>query len=255
MFHRSADSEFQRFVQGVEQCGMPVGFLRTVGQNYRLLFSQTDTMVTRNRDTLWLKQDMMRVLPKTISPEPPFGEQTVILTLYHEATHAYFDIMKDTPRIKALVRKGEEYYRGAPTTVPGHEVQNPERVTQEAAGMYMEHRAASWWAAFEQLVLLGQKAIADSAAAATFDWEVQSIAARYDQAMAKTRFGYEPAGKDESTQIRVNKPIFPELKQFLDSELLEDKIPDLFHQVRYFQDLIYEVKRLAVLPQPAGMAQ
>lgn len=251
MFDRSADSEFHRFLQGVEQCGMPVGFLRTVGQNYQLLLNETDNMVDRNRNTLWLRQDALRVLPKTISPEPPFGERTVIFTLYHEATHAYFDIMKDSPRVHALIQKGMDYYLGAPTVVPGREVQNPERVTQEAAAMYMEHRAASWWAAFEDLVLLGQKAIAEASGAATFEWELSIIAARYDAEMAKTRFGYEPAGRDESKQVFVNKPIFPELKQFLDDQLLESRIPDLFHQVRYFQDLIHEVRRLAILPHPA----
>jgi hypothetical protein len=236
-----ANEEYKRFVEGVAGYGMPVNFLRTVGGNYYLLFNDSVNQVNRRLDILWLRRDNIKTLPSTISPEPPFGESTVISTIYHEATHAFFDIMNDRPVVKDLVGRASGYYLGAPfKNAPNLKLEKPEIVVQEGAAMYVEQRAATWWKTFEALTLLRQDALTNAAVMTNFHTKLIPIRQDYDRELAQLSFGYEPrsiSGSKGIQQLYVNKPIFPELKRYLDQVLLESKIPDQFDQVLYFTSL------------------
>ena len=168
--------------------------------------------------------------------------------LYHESTHAYFFliqegnplILKYYPTAPQLIEAGFAY-----PLVNGKKADDPERIFTEAAASYIENRITKWLFAYTSLGHLLAK-LSNSSNHITIreaNKYLQHIIIKYNE--LKNYYGYQFSQFsffEKKMQLSTTKPIMPKLKLFLDSNLLENKIPISFDTVIKFQNLIRKIK-------------
>jgi len=236
----AAKRMYNDFIRNAEIYGLPVRFLRRVGRDYGISFGRSSRVcLTLNMMTL---EEAVLQSASQIALTLPYGGISAIRTIYEEATHAYLDMVSDEPRFSRFIAEGVRHYQDARTT-GGEITTDPWQVFQEAAGIYVGHRAAIWWSTFESLVINASIACSDPAAAGRLR-EMNIFAKhrdRYNSLMAKVVFGYSYEGGFlgiGSEPAYTTRAMSDEMKTFLDHELLEDRIPDQFEAVAGFQLLL-----------------
>ncbi len=173
--------------------------------------------------------------------DPKKHDNIGIGTIYHEATHAYLDEHKDEEPIKHIYAEGVRHYEGAPTRNDG-ETSDAEEVFQEASAGYVQTRVSAWWSAFSMLkFFISNESLTPD--------RLSSVREQYDKAMAKRVAGYSTEGHWYSMsrhQAATLRPLSDEMKVFLDTQVLEGKIPDQFDAVAAFANLLdaYAVARV-----------
>jgi hypothetical protein len=249
--HLAAKSQFKEFTRRVEAHGLPVKLLQRVGRDYTFLVGSHEH-VNPILNTIMLDQNTLESAAGA-APGKPIGESSAIRTVYEEATHAYLDLVADTPKFRRFIAGGERHYTGARTT-EGVPNTDPMRVFQEAAGTYVGHRAALWWTVYDQLAAYvhGSR---DSAYAARLlnTGQIARLHSDYNAGMAARVFGYSDEGGFlgfGAEQMETTRPLTGEMKAFLDQELLEGKIPDNFDDVPTFQKLAAQIKDAATKQTP-----
>lgn len=214
--------------------------------------------------TLKLTLDTIRSLKK-ISPSYPTGESTALGTLYHEATHRYLLLRSEEQIVKKLRTSGEKYYKNAPLERK-ETADDPERLFQEAAGEYVDHRVATWWRTLESIVNFTEKiqkyvkhplgviSMAESMMINEIDYfvkKVRDVPKNYNKEMGKRIFGYENKWKGcNRTQTPTIKKMPEKLKQFCDTTILEDKITDNFIDAGF---LVKRYRPLLILIVPLSL--
>lgn len=231
---RTARQRYQEFIDNAERYGMPVRFLRYVERNYGIASGGSDA-VTPAINLMSLEEETLQSV-EHISPMPPFGEGTGVQTIYHESTHAYFDLLSGEPAVSDVIRHGEAHYEEAPLQ-GGGTGDDPERIFQEAAASYVGHRVSTWWLAFEELSM----AVAGRFPDAILSTWIDRTRNNYNNRMAERTFGYQETGGFlgfGTSQTETTRQMSQQLKDFLDNHLLEGKIPDNFDEVVGFWQLI-----------------
>lgn len=222
-----AKMAFRGFIVDAERWGLPVGLLRTVASSSYSYEFDSETAVSPWTNTMSFQKSELDGVAK-MSPDLPLGEQTSVLNIYHEATHAWFDLKEDEPRVKSLLAHGHTYYDRAPLT-GGKAADDPDRVFQEAMASYVGHRAASWWAALEKMTIYGDKLVtATQVTTPRYLKALKDARREYDADMGERVFGYQPEGWFSDAQLETKKLISSRMKTFADTVLLENKIPDYF---------------------------
>lgn len=229
--YKDSEVTLTRFIQAAGNVGMPVRMLKRVREEYtvRFLPGGGTNYVEWFWNNLILYENTVKGL-RRVGKKP--ASSTSVLNLYHEAAHAVIDIddiddtsMFDSARI--------EFARAKLTN--GKRVSDADRVTHEAVGCYVGHRAAMAWAVWEKLAIWND--ILDSVEAGTVTVahgqnslnvisEGAGISGWYDLKMQEQVFGYQEVG---SKQIFVaNYPMPSGLRAYCDGILLENKIYDTF---------------------------
>jgi hypothetical protein len=239
-----AKQMYDDFVRNAERYGLPVRFLRRVGRDYSISFGSSSA-VNPWFNTMTLEEEELRS-GSQMAPALPIGEATAIQTIYHEATHAYLDLLSNDPRFSQFITAGEQHYQGARTT-QGATTTDPERVFHEAAASYVGHRAATWWSTFESLSIYVSMARTNPAAAGRLRQmnSFERVREDYNRQMSQIVFGYSEEGGFlgvGSRQATTTRAMTGQMKTFLDHELLEDKIPDRFEAVAGFQQLLRQAE-------------
>jgi hypothetical protein len=155
-----------------------------------------------------------------------------IASIYHESTHAFFDIEGDDETVKPVMAHGETYFTGAPLSAGGV-TKDPNRTFQEVAAEYVENRVWGWWTSLEKIKFNMQRG--------TLDKQLEKIRTFYNGEMSKSLLG-EAHWKQNGEDVLNARPISKELKAFLDHTILEDRIPDRFDSVQLFTNLIKSVE-------------
>lgn len=232
--------------------GMPVRFLRYVLQNYDFVVEDDDrdeTNILLNEVQLMTgTADGLRGIERF---EPA---SDTIDTIYHESTHAYFDLRgeaSDEP-IAGLLSRAARHYRGADLSPPEQTPDLPvtdvapgdiPRLVDEAAGEYVGHRARIWWHA-RQLLNIASLPLLRNGQPNTEENALRAVRwarGSYNRGTAQRVFGYTEVGLIWRDARWTRRQIMPGLKRYLDRQLLEDKIPDNFHSVEAFRTVLQEL--------------
>jgi hypothetical protein len=232
---------YAAFIDNAEYYGLPVNFLKAVGKSAKLKAiadNEIQNFATWFK-TLNLQQTNYEVLAELNFDLHP-GAAVAINPAYHESTHAYLYLKKNDAAFKQFSAEGEKYYTDAPLQ-DGTKCKDPERVFQEAASTYVGDHAASWWAAFESLSRLtiavahGNNVKQDQRAL-----EANKVRDKYNNVMKQPIFGYSEKG---SHQVNTTRPLSQQMKQFIDTQILEDKIPDDFDKGNKLSQLYKDLLR------------
>lgn len=218
------------FIHQAQQYGLPVRFLAYVNTNYNIFSfaGWEETWPTLN--TMWLSEQSLNYV-QLLSFEQPQDEARGIEPIYHECTHAYFDLKSEDPKVRTVLTAGQQYYRSAP--LKGGGVSHDEtRLVQEAAAEYVGHRVSRYWLAAERLFLLNKLAVPkNSKLLPGIKERADKVPSNYNRAMAERTFGYEYRGSGKRRQqVQTRRVILPDLRRFCDGALLERTIPDKFGQ-------------------------
>lgn len=145
-------------------------------------------------------------------------------TIYHEGTHAYMLLKQSEQPVRSLQIQGTEYYTNAPLA-GGGVVDDPLRAFREAGGEYVEDHAFGCLIALHKIKshIKSRKFTADEFAAIRKD---------YNKMMQKSL----TAGSWGDNVNALTIP--PALKQYLDKEILEDKIPAFFDDCKLLRDVL-----------------
>jgi hypothetical protein len=233
--------QFLAFIANAEFYGMPVAFLRAVGQGYTFSLTASAGPLSSVHANVWTNSLYMHKVTydtlTRIDVEDPPGASTALLDVYHESTHAYVDLKENEPKFKKFIADGIAYYKDAPME-GGGKCSDPDRVFQEAIASYVADRVAGWWGCLNVLTWLALKKPADQSVRDGLKRLALKQPKRYDDSMAERVYGYQEKSIVNSDQIATTKPISEAMKNFLDHEFLEDKIPDHFQSVARFRDLL-----------------
>jgi hypothetical protein len=158
-------------------------------------------------------------------------------TAYHEATHAVLTHLRKE-ELKNFIAEWQKHYKDAPMK-DGSTSKDTERLFHEAAGGYVGYRASAWWRAWETLVIVTIQIATGKNANMGFQRQsAQNARKNYNREMQDRGFGYEEV---RFTQVHTRHPISVAIKQRLDADLLEGKIPDDFGAVPKFNQLYMEI--------------
>jgi hypothetical protein len=228
--------KLRHFFASAERYGLPTGFLREVDTGFCL------NEAWFAGDSVYKLFNVMNLTGDTVLDLQTLSTARVggaagVQTLYHESTHAWFQLKAKVATVAQVVRRGVEYYEGAPLE-GGARADDAPRLFNEAAAGYVGHRAGHWWLCFQGLALL---AVRDSGGPAVARLRSE-LRRRYNRAMSERVFGYQDTGGVlgvGSKQTETTRPISPDLKAFLDQTLLEGKVPDAFDAVEGFRRIIH----------------
>ena len=224
--HNILQEKYYDFLEMMNEGGMPTGFLREIYHDYTIYEGLLGSQSTY--PYLDIINFDAGTLDGALDPSlraPPLSSIEVI---YHESTHAYFDIHGDDLNFANAMRDGEIYYTNAPLK-NGEIASNPMVLVMEAAGEYAGHRAMEYYSALERL----SKAADGEIPRDQLQKWIDDTRKQYEKAMQGKVFGTQL-----SNGIPTTKPINPELKALVDNKILEGKIPDLFDKVNAFNKLI-----------------
>jgi hypothetical protein len=248
---------YRALVGRIRGFGMPVGFLLEVGKQVEVFWHEGMEETEVEEVTNWItpRKGLGRANRPAGPPElwvtlhfgdmaspylhdaakiDPFQqaqESSAIGQIFHESTHAYFDLKRNDPQVGEIIQKGVAYYKDAPMQ-DGSTAAHPDRVFTEAAASYVGDRAGAWWDAFESL--------STAFLAVARDRWTSFVAFQNRNYTAETRnrqFGYEERVLSGG-KIFTTRPISDELREFCNHQLLEDKMPDEFDRVPGFQQLL-----------------
>jgi len=161
-------------------------------------------------------------------------------TLLHEANHATFWHRRKDSAFKSIVEHGRRHYSGAPLR-RGGTAGNAERLFEEAACEYVEHRGREYLGVYlrlEQILIDVQSGNQDLKSAKK---DIRNLETVYNSRMGQRVFGYDPSSKDKTTRA-----ISGEMKAFLDSRILEGGVPDRFRDSRDLMRLVSDIEKAAV---------
>jgi hypothetical protein len=151
-------------------------------------------------------------------------------TIYHEATHAYLDLMEDDPRFAPVLQSAEAYYRTQGRLENGGAVTDPAEVVQEAAAGYVGHRVVTWWQAFERLHWIAELDV-EQRQNPSINRMFTRIPEEYNRGMRQRVFGYESslgAALTGGDQVHTTTAMPDNLRELCDNEILEGRIHDRF---------------------------
>jgi hypothetical protein len=161
-------------------------------------------------------------------------------TLYHEATHAYIDLVDlDDENLWA---EAVWIYKRAKLQ-SGKMVSHPGRVVNEAAAMYVGHRASSMynvWTKMAQLNAVVDLVDAKKLTPAQMDSVIArylpegTIEAGYNKAMREVVFGYDADGLGPQDEV-IGQPVPQQLRTYCDAVILEDKIKNDFRSMAVYR--------------------
>lgn len=220
------------FVKSVGTRGLPSKLFAPVLKKYSIDEADVDENYTSPwTDTIVFKRNVLDKVggaafttPATLSFAGDAG------TIFHETVHAFLDVMQDDPKVKPVIDQATAYYKDAPLGDGSDTTSDPGRVFTEAAAEYVDARVSEWWMTMSVLTTyigagkLSQKLL---------DKQRRD----YDAMGAKRVFGYDET-MIRKTKRWTTRPISPDLKKFLDDELLEGKLPDKFDDVPAFKALL-----------------
>jgi len=221
-----------RFVLAAESYGMPVRFLKKVVSEYDFgIDNDYDDHANTTLNGVTLTTPTLLGLRHDATH---MADEIAVNTLYHEATHAYVDLV-DADETDMWAEAVREYW-GAKLK-NGRVVDDPDRVAQEAAAEYVACRASTVWTAFRTVSNLN--ALLDKFEARLMSegrmqevWDFYqsqgTIPEAYNQSMRQRVFGYQVMSGSQ-TSI-ADRPIPYRLKRWCDS-VLEFKILDRFEQM------------------------
>jgi hypothetical protein len=221
--------------------GLPSGFLFPVADSYKLnILRDEDDSSDRAtqyefagkplRPRLNLHRSVLDTLKSTQLGINPI-DTNAVGTLYHEATHAYMMLHQTKEPLKSVQSSAQEYYKDA-LLVGGGVVDEPLRALREAAGEYVEDRLAG---CFNALHTIAVQVRAGTRSGKPFTVEkLAAIRKEYNHTMQKSLFGGSWGDK------QVASPLPASLKKYLDTEILEGKIPDSFDDCKVVRDLLMQ---------------
>jgi len=172
---------------------------------------------------------------------PDMGVLKAIDTLYHEMTHGYLDMMHYVPEVRDLWVDGETYYSGAPMA-DGTNSLDSHRLFIEAAAGYVQNRVSALAYVLAQLEHIKAQVERRKMKIGQARNIFALLEKYYDERMAERVFGYEPRGE---TQLLTTKPISAELKEYLDTNILENMIPEAFSLSDQFRGKMAEIGAIA----------
>jgi hypothetical protein len=194
-------AEIEGMVARLQHEGLPVKFLTTTLAN--LDVEMTDDAKPRYSpfwERLYVPESSVTAVPGGMAPNPTF--------VYHESTHAFFDVHRKDPKVRELIDEGRRYYEHAPVrnssqtedlSIP---TTDPDRVFQEAAAEYVANRIDTWWTAAQGLVRLAQRSKKGlgfpvrNNPAGNFIQDAVDLRLDYDKGMARKDFGYGVGRRD-----------------------------------------------------------
>jgi hypothetical protein len=219
---------FGQFATEAAHCNLPVGMLNEVSRSSYSFQSGGENEISTWFNTLYFRNDTLAKVD-SLSSSPKPGAEAGVQSIYHEATHAWFDIMSMRADAAGVVTRGKTYYLGS-LRRSGQKVDDEERAVQEAAAEYVAHRASSYFAAYSGLSyyekLLDHRPPNGASQALSI---VKRVPSEYDLQMADRRMGYQMMSLFSSDQDPLTKPISADLRAFCDRVLLERRIPDSFN--------------------------
>jgi hypothetical protein len=211
-----------RFIRDAEPLGLPVRLVREIRhRDYRIVGGAAWPRTIPLLDTLVLKDDQLRALATSDLLKIDAGS---VGALYHEATHAWFDLNADNTHVRALAELSRIHYSGSPLEIGDKHVgfaDDPKRIVQEAAAAYVTHRITAWLVARKQLEVLARD---PEVRPEVIKDELAKVRSTYDERMSRRVFGYE----DEGDQASTTKEIRDDLRLFLEEHLMEGRIRDRF---------------------------
>ena len=169
------------------------------------------------------------------------ADQGSVNTLYHEATHAYIDLVDlDDENLWA---EAVWIYKRAKLK-SGKMVSHPSRVVNEAAAMYVGHRASSMYHVWTQMATSWNSVLdlvdAKKLTRAQMDLVIAryvpegTIEAAYNTAMREVVFGYDAEGLGPQDEV-IGQPIPQQLRTYCDAVILEDKIKNDFRSMKVYR--------------------
>jgi hypothetical protein len=240
---------FPNYVSGAEKVGLPVNFLKLVRDKYS--FSEVADSKA-NETSIWFNS--MSLTASTTAQLQDLALEPYrapgVETLYHESTHAWFDLQDDQRDVKQMIVDGNLHYRNAEME-DGSTASDSERLFQEAAGMYVGSRAHAWFLAMAEMDRITKemekkKDSISPDAKKLLIRQAGRIKPEYHKETGTRVFGYQtPIGS--SSQVSTKKTILSSLRTFCDSRLLENMIPDAFDMNQKLVDKWN--KLVAVLPE------
>jgi hypothetical protein len=224
-------SDVRNFINQAQQYSMPTAFLTRLVNEYDFDFEagSGDDHVSY---VLWHHELVLYESTWKGLSRPEFADTVSVLTLYHEGTHAFIDLVDyDQSRefgeaMKyyewAKLQKGDRVWPDVDT----------EHAVQEAAAMYVGNRASTVWKTWARLRLLEKlvKSVADGKMTVARGVDLvhttgrSTVANDYWADMSAKVFGYVQRG-DNQLEI-LDKPIFKKLADWCDRNILENKISD-----------------------------
>lgn len=237
---------FETAVADLDALGMPTRYLETVAAQYEFFGASegAGSYVRPVLDNLYLDPDTTRQMGDISDLESSSFASSGVQTLYHEAAHAYVDLVSDEPAWATFIAEGEAHYQDAPLST-GDTANDPHRVFHEAVAAYVGHRAAAYHGALSSLstyraMLRAGEVPAESAE--LLRGMVQERREEYDRATARRVFGYQAltfGGQTDTT-----RPMTDEMAAFLDTHVLDNALPPSFSEAPALLALQAEVLAL-----------
>jgi hypothetical protein len=254
--------QLRRHINALERVGLPVRFLYYVLQRYDFSVGSSDDQITPLLNLMELRQSTMDDL-REIDPwgtvwgtVPGSGG---IDSLYHESTHAYFDLKSDEGDQFELnlLREARLYYQRAPMS-DGSQSDDPERLAQEAPAEYVGQCAYAYWSTNCSLARYTVREFS-GVTAESMESTLRRIQSHYEAKMGEAQHGcYATGSLWWEREICTTKPIFPPLKRYCDSILLENKLSATFSGNTRLSALLAQVRTRMVaagLTRPGAPAR
>jgi hypothetical protein len=203
--------------------GLPTQFLENISEHYSIWEGNAHTKPMVN--VIVLPPDSLSAWREISMDRTANG----LHNFYHETTHAFLDLKSDDPKFAKFINDGERYYEGA-ILENGERASDPHRLFQEAAAQYVQHRVALF---YRTLSILRVLACVQEVMPARIPEDLAKITREYVDGANQPIFAYERPFLGE--QEHTTRDISPEIKSFLDQELLEGKIPPDFDAVENFR--------------------
>lgn len=219
------------FMRLAETIGMPVEYIRHLQGTYGWVGHPVrgQNFVLPNFNTIFLQLKLVRQAGNFVFGQFSPGSEA-IQTLYHETSHAYFDLRSDGDELfEQIARDAHEFYEREAVLKNGADSEYPWRLMNEAIGCYVGARAATYWGAYDMLEYIERNRDDPEIEPAALREQLKKLRDKYNRGMARRAFGYEQHGNAWSgTRWETSTPIYEPLQKICDSVLLEGKIPDLF---------------------------
>jgi hypothetical protein len=221
------DFDMNGFVNHAQHIGLPVGYLNRLIGRYQFMTRPKQ----EGPSTTDVVFNYIEFLP-SVKSETTFElfrtSGNSIGTVFHECVHAYFDLYEDEPPLPSLKREGVGYY-GEALLKDGSRPDNPNYVFNEAAANYVGSRVAAFANAYFEVMAAkqGKSVGGGERAAVEIGRAMDYYRKGYNNRIAERVFGYDPS------EMETTSAIMPILKTYLDTILLESKIPDDFAKLPF----------------------
>jgi hypothetical protein len=220
----------------LEAFDMPTSALRDVAKRYTLSSGGGDNYTRPGLNR-------MRLSDQTASGLQSFplrGGTSGVGTLYHESTHAWLDLHGGEQEVRDISTISRLHYMAAPLSESGISglATDAERISQEAAAEYLDHRAG---AKLSAMSLLSELSSGESGLTAGQRVELlEEQKAAYGTAMARRTFGYQDY---RGQQVHTTREIHESVRELLDRRILEGKVHERWEDDPELVDLENEVRR------------